>query len=54
MTYERIKSTHLKTVRSVLSELRSERVCVCRAAHSIGHIALRVGESVLEVVHNVP
>ena len=40
--------------RAVCSVLRGQHVCVRRAAHAIGHSGLNVGESVLEVVHNVP
>ena len=36
------------------SVLRSERVCVCRAAHAIGRIGLRIVEIVHEDTHNVP
>ena len=35
------------------SVLRSERICVRRVAHVVGHSGLNVGESVIEVVHNV-
>ena len=36
------------------SVLRSEHVCVCRAAHAIGHSGLRIVEIVHEDKHNVP
>ena len=36
------------------SVLRSERVCVCRAAHAIGHSGLSIVQIVHEDIHNVP
>ena len=40
--------------RAVCSVLHGHLVCVRRAVHVVGHIALRVVGNVLEVVHNVP
>ena len=51
--YERVRQ-HIYKRRAVCSVLHGHLVCVRCVVHTIVHIALRVVENVLEVVHNVP
>ena len=45
---------HIYKRRAVCSVLHGQLVCVRRVVHVVAHSGLNVGESVLEVVHNVP
>ena len=53
MTYERMYDNTSKR-RASCSVVRSCHVGVSHGVHVVGHSGLNEGESVLEVVHNVP